>query len=79
MLGLHLVWCLWLNQKPIIFQDAREGLERLIKGLKNRQSAMECFRYIVGPLCVTKFHLKWFAKANAPHLRSVQDKSYHSF
>ncbi len=38
MLGLHLVWCLWLNQEPIIFQDAREGLERLIKALKNRQS-----------------------------------------
>ena len=42
MLGLHLVWCLWLNQKPIIIQDAREGLERLIKALRNRQSAMEC-------------------------------------
>jgi hypothetical protein len=38
MLGLHLVWYLWLNQEPIIFQDAREGLECLIKALKNRQS-----------------------------------------
>ena len=31
MLGLHLVWCLWFSQKPIIIQDAREGVERLIK------------------------------------------------
>ena len=38
MLGLHLVWSLWFSQKPIIFEDAREGFERLIKALKNHQS-----------------------------------------
>ena len=42
MLGLHFVWSLWLSQKPTIFRDATEGLERLIKVLENRQSAMEC-------------------------------------
>ena len=30
MLGLHLVWCLWFSQKPIIIQDATEGVERII-------------------------------------------------
>ena len=34
MLGLHLVWWLWFSQKPTIFQDAREGVERLIKALE---------------------------------------------
>ena len=42
MLGLHFVWCLWFSQKRTIFQEAREGLERLIKALESRQNTMEC-------------------------------------
>ncbi len=60
MLGLHLVWCLWLNQKPIIFQDAREGLGRLIKALKNRQSAMECLHGLPASSTVTQKGTFWF-------------------
>ena len=40
LLGLHFVWSLWFSQKPIIFEDAREGFERLIKALKNHQSTV---------------------------------------
>ena len=54
MLGLHLVWCLWFSQKPIIIQDAREGVERLIKALENRQNTMECLHGLPASSAVTQ-------------------------
>ena len=60
MLGLHLVWCLWFCQKPIIIQDAREGVERLIKALENRQNTMECLHGLPASSTVTQKGTFWF-------------------
>ena len=60
MLGLHLVWCLWFSQKPIIIQDAREGVERLIKALENRQNTMECLHGLPASSTVTQKGTFWF-------------------
>ena len=60
MLGLHLVWHLWFSQKPIIIQDAREGLEHLIKALKNSQSTMECLHGLPASSTVTQKGTFWF-------------------
>ena len=64
MLGLHLVWCLWFNQKPIIIQDAREGVECLIKALKNRQNTMECLLGLPASSTVTQKGTFWFCGEN---------------
>ena len=64
MLGLHLVWCLWFSQKPIIIQDAREGVERLIKALENRQNTMECLHALTASSTVTQKGTFWFCGEN---------------
>ena len=60
MLGLHFVWSHWFSQKPTIFQEAREGLERLIKALENRQSTMECLHGLPASSTATKNGTSWF-------------------
>ena len=54
MLGLHLVWSLWLARESILVQDAREGVERLIKALENRQNTMECLHGLPASSTVTQ-------------------------
>ena len=63
MLGLHLVWCLWFSQKPIIIQDAREGVEHLIKALENHQNTMECLHGLPASSTVTQGTV-WFCGEN---------------
>ena len=60
MLGLHFVWCLWFSQKRTIFQEAREGLERLIKALESRQNTMECLPGLPASSTMTQKGTFWF-------------------
>ena len=55
-----MVWCLWFSQKPVIIQNAREGVERLIKALENRQSTMECLHGLPASSTVTQKSTFWF-------------------
>ena len=64
MLGLHLVWSLWLAREFILVQDAIEGVERLIKALENRQNTMECLHDLPASSTVTQKGTFWSCGEN---------------
>ena len=70
---------LWFSQQPIIIQDAREGLEHLIKALKNSQSAMECLHCLPASSIVTQKCTFWFCGQKPSCEFFCPDQDYFMF